>query len=70
MPPPTDDVVIPVPPLTDDVANPGPPPESEFAVDAELEAFGEGPVDLSLLPLYPDHTARHIWDKEVALVGF
>ena len=47
-----------------------PPPDSEAVEDAETEAFGGGPVELSVLPIYPDHTARHIRDGEVSLVGF
>lgn len=74
MPPPTDDAPDPVlplvPPPTDDVADPVPPLKGEVVVDVEPEAFGGGPIDLSLLPLYPNHTARHIWDEEVTLVGF
>lgn len=45
---------------TVDIANLMPLPEGETVVDAELKEFGRGPIDLSLLPLYPDHTARHI----------
>ncbi|XP_050915752.1 protein MAIN-LIKE 1-like [Lathyrus oleraceus] len=68
VPPPTNDVVIlvspPVPPHIDDVVDPMPPPEGEAVTDVEPESFEGGPVDLSLLPLYPDHTTRHIWDGE------
>lgn len=46
------------------------PSEGELIADAESEDFGGGLVDLSLLPLYLNHTVRHIWDGEVALVGF
>lgn len=70
MPPPTIDVVDPLPPHTAPHVDPVPPPEGEAAIDAKPMAFGGGPVDLSLLPLYTDHTARHIWDIEVTLVGF
>lgn len=66
----TDDVVVPAPPPIDDVADLVPPPKGEDDVDVEPEAFGGGPFDLSLLPMYLDHTARHIWDREVSLVGF
>ncbi|CAL5184956.1 unnamed protein product [Lathyrus oleraceus] len=60
-----DDPVPPhVPPPTDDVADPVSPSEGEAIADAEPEAFGGGLVDLSLLPMYPDHTVRHIWDRE------
>lgn len=44
----------------DDVVDPVPPPEGENATDAKPEAFGGGPFDLSLLPLYPELTVRHI----------
>ena len=47
-----------------------PPREGEAVADVELEAFRGGQVDLSLLPLYLDHTVRHIWHIKVALVGF
>lgn len=43
-----------------------PPPDGEAADDDEPEpphTFGGGPVELSLLPLYPDHIARLIWGK-------
>lgn len=69
LPPHTDAVVDPLPPHTAAHDDPVPPPECEAVADAELEAFGGGPVDFSLLSLYPDHIARHIWDIEVALVG-
>lgn len=46
------------------------PPDNEAAEDAETESFGGGSVELSVLPIYPDHIARHIWDGEVSLVGF
>lgn len=49
-----------------------PPPDGETVEDDEEDpshAFGGGHVELSLLPLYPNHTARHIWDREVKLVG-
>ncbi|XP_050919958.1 protein MAIN-LIKE 1-like [Lathyrus oleraceus] len=63
VPPLTDDVIVLVPPVTDDV-DPVRPLEGEAVADAEPWAFGGGPFDLSLLPLYLDHTARHIWDNE------
>lgn len=62
--------LVSVPLLTDDDVDPMPPPEGEVVADAETEAFGGGLVDLSLLPLYPDHTTIHIWDGKIALVGF
>lgn len=34
------------------------------------QEFGGGHIELQLLPLYLDHTARHIWDEEVKLVWF
>lgn len=70
MPPPIIDVSESVPPPTTDATDLVPPPEGEVAADVEVEAFGGGPVDLSLLPLYPDHTDIHIWDEGVALVRF
>lgn len=33
------------------------------------QVFGICSIEFSLLPLYPDHTSRHIWDAEVKLVG-
>lgn len=59
-----------LPPPTVDVAESVPPLEGEAVTDAKPEAFGIGLVCLSLLPLYPDHTAKHIWVGEVALVVF
>lgn len=50
-----------VPSLTIDVAEPTPPLDGESTEDAELEAFEGGPVELSLLPLYLDHTSGNIW---------
>ncbi|XP_050919381.1 uncharacterized protein LOC127136915 [Lathyrus oleraceus] len=50
--------------FTDDDVNPVPPPEGEADADVEPETFGGGPVDFSLLPMYPYHSDRHIWDKE------
>ncbi|XP_058745624.1 uncharacterized protein LOC131618414 [Vicia villosa] len=38
---------------------------SEASTPEVLQGFGGGPSDLSLLPLYPDHTAIHVWDGEV-----
>ncbi|XP_050909769.1 uncharacterized protein LOC127123611 [Lathyrus oleraceus] len=64
VPPPTVDVADPLPPHTAAHDDPVPPPEGEAIADAEPEAFGGGPVDFSLLSLYPDHIARHIWDIE------
>lgn len=58
----------PLPPPTADAAEPVPPPKDEV-VDVEPEAFGGVLIDLSLLPLYPDHIVRHIWDGEVVLVA-
>lgn len=59
-----------MPPHTADVVESVPPPKDEAVADAKPEAFGEGPVDLSLLPLYPDHNVKHICDREVTLVVF
>ncbi|XP_050898643.1 uncharacterized protein LOC127105495 [Lathyrus oleraceus] len=60
----TIDTIDPLPYPTVDATDLVPPPEGEADVHAKLEEFGGDPVDLSLLPLYPDHTTRHIWDKE------
>lgn len=60
MPPHTDDLVDPVPPPTDDVVDPVPSPEDESIAEAEPETFGGAPVNLFVLSLYPDHTARLI----------
>lgn len=70
MPPPTIDAFESVPPHIADVVDPMLPLEGEDVAGAEPDAFRGGPVDLSLLPLYPDHIVRHIWDGDVALVGF
>ncbi|XP_050906099.1 uncharacterized protein LOC127119812 [Lathyrus oleraceus] len=53
VPPPTTDVVESVPPLNSEVTDP--------------KAFRGDPIDLSLLPIYPDHTVIHIWDREMTL---
>lgn len=29
------------------------------------EEFGGGLYDISMLPLYADHVARHVWDGEL-----
>lgn len=70
MPPLTDDDVDPVPSLIYDVVDPVPPLEGEATTYVKPNTFGGGPIDLSLLPLYPNYTTRHIWYGEVSLVGF
>ncbi|XP_050898308.1 uncharacterized protein LOC127105186 [Lathyrus oleraceus] len=58
-----------VPPPTNDASEsvsapavvPVPPSDGE---NVEPKPFEEGYVELSLLPLYPDHSVRHILDKE------
>lgn len=60
VPPHTIDVADPVPPPTTDDVDRVPPPKGEVVARAELEEFGGVQVDLSLLPLYPDHTSIHI----------
>lgn len=68
-----DDVSEPVPPPTADATERVPPPNSEAVKDegsVPPQAFGGGPIELSPLHLYPDHTTRHIWDGEVTLAGF
>lgn len=45
---------------TIDVVESVPPPNGEAAQDVELKAFGGDSVELSLLSLYADHTARLI----------
>ncbi|CAL5201869.1 unnamed protein product [Lathyrus oleraceus] len=62
MSPPTVDNVEFVSPSTADVVNPVSPPKGDVVADIKAKAFGRGLVDLSLLPLYPNHTGRHIWD--------
>lgn len=52
----------PLPPPTVDVAELVSYAEGEADATAELEAFGGDLVDLLLLPLYPDHTSRRIWN--------
>lgn len=62
-----------VPPPATDVTKIVPPPDCETTADDDPEppqAFGGGPIELSLLPLYPDHVAKHIWDGEVTLAEF
>lgn len=51
-----------MPPSTADAIEPVPPSTVE---DAKPEEFGGDPVELSLLPQYTNHIARHIWDIEV-----
>ena len=66
-------LVVPNAPLSppiDDVVQPVPPLEDEVVTTVELEEFGGGHVKFSLLSLYPNHTTRHIWDREVKLLGF
>lgn len=45
-------------------------PDGKATQDAELEAFGGGHVELSLIHLFTDHTFINIWDTLVTLVGF
>ena len=47
-----------------------PSPDGKAAQGAELEAFGGGHVELSLIYLFTDHTFINIWDRLVTLVGF
>lgn len=47
------EVVDPVPPL-EGVS----PSEGEAVADVEAEAFEGGPIDFSLLPLYPDQLSN------------
>ncbi|CAL5186646.1 unnamed protein product [Lathyrus oleraceus] len=54
----------PVPPPADEVAK---PLSSQAAETDELvppQAFKRYPIELSMMPLYLDHTSRHIWDGE------
>ena len=60
VPPSTHDASEPVSPPTADVAEPVPPPDGEAADDVKPELFGGNHVELSLLPLYPNHIAKHI----------
>lgn len=59
-----------MPPLADKAVEPVPPPTVEDDELVSPQAFGGGPLGLSMLPLYPYHTVRHIWGGEVKLVGF
>lgn len=34
-------------------------------VNVDPEGFGGGMVNISLLPLYPDHIGGHVWGEEV-----
>ncbi|XP_050875957.1 protein MAIN-LIKE 1-like [Lathyrus oleraceus] len=47
-----------------DATKPDPPPDGEAVEAAKPESFGEYPREFSLLLLYPNHTARNIWDEE------
>lgn len=39
---------------------------SPDALDVNVpDGFSEGPLDISLLPMYPDHVVRHVWEEEV-----
>lgn len=73
VPPLTYDASELVPPPTTNAVELVPPPDGEVA-DATKpktpQAFVECLIELSLLPLYPDHTTRHIWDGKVTLVVF
>lgn len=60
----------PVSPPTIDVVEPVPSLDGDVVEDDEPEPFEEGPVEFSPLPLYPNNIVRHIWDEDVALVGF
>lgn len=40
-------------------------PEAPLVHVKAPEGFGGGTFNLSLMPLYPDHAARHVWDGEV-----
>lgn len=63
VPPLTDDASELVPPLADEAVEPVLPLNGEATKDDELDpphAFGEAPVELSLLPMYPYHTVIHI----------
>lgn len=69
--PPTNEPSEPVPPSIDDASKPVSSLDGEADEDDEPEPtqeFGRDLVELSLLPLYADHTARDIWDGEVTLV--
>lgn len=39
-----------------------------YVHDVVSEAFGEGSYDTSLMSLYINHTARHVWDGEVKFI--
>lgn len=62
-PPMDDDASELVPSPTANAVKLVPPPDGEAVADDESEppqAFEGGLIDLSLLPLYLDHTAKHI----------
>lgn len=41
-----------------------------LVVDVAIpEEFGGGPFNTSLLPLYVNHAARHVWDKKVKFIS-
>lgn len=73
MPPPMDDASELVPSMAADVAKLVLPMNGEVAADDEPDppqAFEGSLIELSVLPLYPNDTARHIWDGEVILFEF
>ncbi|CAL5184847.1 unnamed protein product [Lathyrus oleraceus] len=54
----------PVPPQADEDAELGPSQAVEVDKPVPSLTFGGVSVELSLFPLYRDHTSRHIWDGE------
>lgn len=66
--PPQDDESV--PPQADEAGKPKPSQVVEAEKPVPPQEFGGGPIELSLLPLYLNHTSIHMWDREVKLVGF
>ncbi|CAL5185618.1 unnamed protein product [Lathyrus oleraceus] len=56
--------MLPQAPEGSQVDEPVPPQDDEADEPVLPQVFGGVPLELSLLPFYPYHTARHIWDEE------
>lgn len=57
--------------FVDDVADPETPEaQEEAATHGPLESYLGGPFDISLLHLYADHAAKHVWEWEVYIFSF
>ncbi|CAL5211684.1 unnamed protein product [Lathyrus oleraceus] len=67
VPPPINDASKSVPPPAAEADELVPPLNDEVVMYDEInphQEFGGGPVELSMLPLYPDHVVRHILNGE------